>query len=90
MTLKAYDVKHAGRQALAALAPLVRKIREHSSLAERTPGCFYRKSQAYLHFHEDPAGFFADLKIGSDFTRFPVNTRTERTAFLRRVAENLH
>ncbi len=34
MTLKAYDVKHAGRQALAALAPLLKKIREHSSLAE--------------------------------------------------------
>jgi len=34
VTLKAYDVKHAGRQALAALAPLLKKIREHSSLAE--------------------------------------------------------
>jgi hypothetical protein len=30
-----------------------------------------------LHFHEDPAGLFADLGVGADFDRYPVNTRQE-------------
>ena len=89
MTLRAYDVKHAGRQALAALAPLLKKIREHSSLAERTPGCFYRKSQAYLHFHEDPSGIYADVKLNhADFTRVRATTPQEQARLLSLIGES--
>ena len=31
-------------------------------LTERTPGTFYRRSRAFLHFHADPAGIFADVR----------------------------
>jgi hypothetical protein len=31
-----------------------------------------------LHFHEDPAGFFADARLGPAWTRLPVNTAAER------------
>jgi len=80
-------MKHAGPQALVALADLLEQIRQFADLRERTPGAFYRKSSAFLHFHEDPAGFFADLKIGDDFERFPVNTPPEKRALLRHIAQ---
>jgi hypothetical protein len=80
-------MKHAGPQALGALADLLEQIRQFADLRERTQGAFYRKSSAFLHFHEDPAGFFADLKIGDDFERFPVNTPAERRSLLRHIAQ---
>ena len=42
-------------------------------------------SRGFLHFHEDPAGFFADLKTGDDFERFRVATAGERRAFVARL-----
>ena len=57
-----------------------------STLTERTPGSFYRKSSAFLHFHEDPAGLFADVKLnGSGFERFRVSTKVEQALFLKAV-----
>ena len=64
---------------------LLVQIRAKPGLKERKPGIFYRKSIAFLHFHEDPAGIFADLKIGEKFARYPVNTERERTAFLCKI-----
>ncbi len=51
---------------------------KHASVA-----AFYRKSKAFLHFHEDPAGLFADLRVGADFDRYPVNTKREWKELLR-------
>ncbi len=45
-----------------------------TELKEKSRGVFYRKSKATLHFHEDPAGLFADMRIADVFVRFPVNT----------------
>lgn len=76
-------MKHAGPEALNVLADLLEEIRQHEGRRERKRGSFYRKSSGFLHFHEDPAGFFADLKVGGEYQRFPVNTATERRALLR-------
>ena len=79
-------VKHASRLSLDRLAPLLGQFRAVSGLIERTPGSFYRRSAAFLHFHEDPAGLFADAKLNLvSFERFPVNTRAEQSALLRAV-----
>jgi hypothetical protein len=80
-------MKHAGPEALNALADLLEEIRQYEGLRERKRGSFYRKSSGFLHFHEDPAGFFADLKLGDEYQRFPVNTAAERRALLRRIAQ---
>ncbi|HEX4183540.1 MAG TPA: hypothetical protein VHY34_09795 [Caulobacteraceae bacterium] len=53
-------MKHAGQEALDALEA----VRLRRALTERKRGVFYRKSRAWLHFHEDPAGLFADLRGG--------------------------
>ena len=63
--------------------------RRHPALQERKRGAFYRRGHAWLHFHEDPAGLFADLKIDGSWVRFPVNSVAERAALLRRLKRTL-
>jgi hypothetical protein len=76
-------VKHAGPDAIAALTPLLAEIRrEMAGVTEKKPATFYREGQALLHFHEDPAGLFADLKIDGAWQRFPVNLPRDRATFL--------
>jgi hypothetical protein len=79
-------MKHAGTGALDHLEPVLAKLRKLEGLRERNRGVFYRGSSAFLHFHEDPAGFFADMKVDGDFVRFRVNTQLEITALLARAA----
>jgi hypothetical protein len=83
-------MKHAGDAALDTIDELLVKIRAAAAdLKEKKRGTFYRKSSAFLHFHEDPAGMFADLKLGSDFQRFRVSTGREQAAFLRELSRAL-
>lgn len=78
-------MRHATPIALDALDGLLAQIRALAVLTERTRGVFYRRSSAFLHFHEDPAGFFADLHAGPEWQRLPVNTPAERRALLRAI-----
>ena len=79
-------MKHASGPALEALAPLLAELRAMPGLVERKPGIFYFRSAAFLHFHEDAAGLFADAKLaGNSFDRFVVNSEAERAALLDRV-----
>jgi hypothetical protein len=79
-------MKHAGPQALDRLQPLLVALRRCAGLVERTPGSFYRKGAAFLHFHEDPAGLFADVKLdGKHFERFCVSTGPDQASLMARV-----
>lgn len=78
-------MKHAGKEALEQLDPLLTKVRGFHVLTEKQPGVFYRKSTAFLHFHEDPAGLFADLKVGQSWKRLPVNSGPDRELLLREI-----
>jgi hypothetical protein len=82
-------VKHAGTEALDQIDGLLAKLRGHETLLEKQRGTFYRKGSALLHFHEDPEGMFADLKIDGEFERFRVSTVREQAAFLREVTKLL-
>jgi hypothetical protein len=75
-------MKHAGRGALEALGDLLVNLRARTGLVEKRPGIFYVKGRAYLHFHEDRVGLFADLRQGGDWQRFPVNSSDERAKLL--------
>jgi hypothetical protein len=80
-------MKHAGAQTLAQLEPLLLKLRAVPGLVERKPGTFYLRSSAFLHFHEDPAGVFADVKLhGSSFERLPLRTRQDHALLVEAVA----
>ena len=82
-------MKHAGDAALDALEPLLERMRALGGLRERKRGAFYRGSDGFLHFHEDPAGFFADLKIDGEFVRMRVNNRKESDALIRAAKKAL-
>lgn len=75
-------MKHAGPDTFARLGGLIAAIRTRPGLAEKRPGVFYRRSHAFLHFHEDPAGLFADLREDGDWTRLRVSDETEQSALL--------
>jgi len=78
-------VKHADAAALAALSDLIEKLRRRGVLVEKRLGIFYTKGRAFLHFHTDPAGFFADLLDDGDWRRFPVNNPDECAMLLTAV-----
>lgn len=80
-------MKHAGPETLAALAPLLARLRAQPSLVERTPGCFYRGAKAFLHFHDDPTGPWADVRLQAPaFARCRVTTAAEQDALVAAVA----
>ena len=82
-------MKHASAQTLQRLTDLLDQIRQRQGLKEKKLGIFYRKSKSFLHFHEDPAGTFADLTVGENFDRHPVNTAKERKELLAAIDRTL-
>jgi hypothetical protein len=83
-------MKHASPATLAALHPLLEQLRLQPHLVERRPGTFYLKARAFLHFHEDPTGIHADIRLdGVDFCRFGVTTAADQAALLAAVGRTL-
>ncbi|MBW4693731.1 MAG: hypothetical protein KME27_18455 [Lyngbya sp. HA4199-MV5] len=78
-------MKHADDRALDLLTGLLTTLRTIDGLKEKKRGIFYRKGQAFLHFHEDPGGLFADLRQASNWERFPVNTSEEQAQLVDRA-----
>ena len=55
-------------------------------LVEKSPGRFYRKSQAFLHFHEDGDDIFADVRLRpGPFERVRVTTKAEQRRLVTRI-----
>ncbi len=81
-------MKHAGSQALDQLEGLLAAVRAIGALKERSRGVFYLKSRALLHFHEDRAGLFADVRAlpDGDFERIQIDTETGRALLLQKVS----
>jgi len=82
-------MKHASEAALDSIRPVLLELRQLEGVRERKPGLFYRKSSAFIHFHEDPAGIFADVSTGREWLRLPVNTASERRQLVGLVKEML-
>jgi hypothetical protein len=81
-------MRHAGPDALLALADLMSAIRARG-LKEKRPGIFYRKGKAWLHFHEDVAGLFADVRVTVEWERFRVSDPQEQANLLAFVDRHL-
>ena len=81
-------MKHDGSKALDELAPLLAVVRMRG-LTERQPGIFHRKRKAWLHFHEDKAGLFADIRLGAEWERFRVSDAGEQANLLRLIDRSL-
>ena len=78
-------MKHAGPDALDQLEPMLTAIRETGLLRERRRGTFESRGRMTLHFHEDPTGFYADLRVLGETTRLRVSTAAERRRLLAAV-----
>ncbi|HEY1990581.1 MAG TPA: hypothetical protein VGG43_14015 [Acidimicrobiales bacterium] len=77
-------MQHAGPEALDTIEALLVQLRAVPSLVEKKRGVFYRHGKAFLHFHQDPTGMYADLRVreGDDFVRRRVITQKEQAAFV--------
>jgi hypothetical protein len=82
-------MKHAGPGTLARIQALLEGLRARPVLRERRPGVFELKSRAFLHFHDDPSGVFADVRLADDFVRMRVTNRSEQADLLERIDECL-
>ncbi len=78
-------MRHATENDLDHLEELLVDLRALPELRERKRGSFSLGSRAFLHFHEDSADFYVDVRLDGSFQRMRVTSRTEQLAFLRRV-----
>lgn len=78
-------MRHAGTDTLARIPLLLQELRARTVLRERRPGVFELHSRAFLHFHDDPAGIFADVRLAEGFARLRVTTRSEQSDLLDRI-----
>jgi hypothetical protein len=81
-------MNHAGPEALNTLDDLLAAVRARG-VKEPRPGSFYRQGKAWLHFHEDKAGLFADIRVGPEWQRFRVSETEERAALLSLIDRSL-
>jgi hypothetical protein len=83
-------VRHITPERLAAIEELLGKLRAVDGLVERSPGVFYRRSRAFLHFHEDGPGVYADVRLsGDDFDRRRVSTKREQQRLVGAVRRSM-
>jgi hypothetical protein len=82
-------MKHAGGEALDRLEPLLARIRLLPKLREKKRGLFYLRGRSLLHFHEDPAGLFADLAWRGQDLRLRVSEPDEQRELLEEIAARL-
>lgn len=88
-TRQAEPMKHAGPRTLARISPLLEELRARPALRENRPGVFYLKSRAFLHFHDDPSGIFADVRLADEFVRLAVTSRSQQSDLLERIDDCL-
>ena len=81
-------MKHATAETLAGFGELLEQLRRIPGLIEKRPGVFYRKSRAFLHFHEDRAGLFADWRPGDEWLRLAVDTVEGQAALVEKIRDS--
>ncbi|HEV2530755.1 hypothetical protein [Phenylobacterium sp.] len=84
-------MRHARPEDLDRLDDLLGQLRALPGLTEKSPGTFYVKSRAFLHFHQDPKGMFADLRdaSGAGFERIDVTDAAGQAELVARARERL-
>lgn len=65
---------------------LLDALRTLPTLTEKSPGRFYRRSRAFLHFHGKGEDLCADVRLGDDWERLPAARPDDRAALAERVA----
>ena len=75
-------MRHARGPALDQLEDLLGRLRQSPELREKSRGVFYRKSRAFLHFHEHGDDLYADVRqTDGEYLRLRITTQDERAQF---------
>ena len=82
-------MKHAGTAALDAQEDLLNAVRARDGLREPRRGVLVEMQPRPASAVEYAAGLFADLRVGTDWQRFPVTTATARAALLGMIDRSL-
>ncbi len=84
-------MRHARDQDLDRIDGLLEQVRTLPGLKEKKRGVFYLKAKGFLHFHEDPAGMFADLTgaDGRGFDRIDVTEAVGQAALMQAARARL-
>jgi hypothetical protein len=82
-------MRHASADSLERLSELLIALRCEPKLSEKGSGKFYAKNRAFIHFHEDPNGLFADVRFGAEFERVSVDSQAEQRKLLDAIRKHL-
>ena len=84
-------MRHARDEDLDQLDEMLVALRALEALTEKARGVFYRRSKAFLHFHDDPGGMFADVRTDpmEGFVRVRVSTKAEQRRLLASIRRAL-
>jgi hypothetical protein len=82
-------MRHAGASTFVRISRLLEELRRRAVLRERRPGCFEFRSRAFLHFHDDPSGIYADVRLADEFVRLPVTSASQQADLLDRIDDCL-
>jgi hypothetical protein len=74
---------------IETLATLLNVLRGYSVLQEVRPTAFHLGGRDFIHFHEEPDGLFADVRLSKGRLRMPVSTSSEQAQMLDRIDQIL-
>jgi hypothetical protein len=76
---------------IATHGELVSLLRDLDGLRDKgkVHPAFHFQSRAFLHFHIDEDGYYADVRFGENFERVAATTGDERAELLRRVRAHI-
>jgi hypothetical protein len=74
---------------LNCIALLLNVLRAHPALDEVRPAAFHFNGRDFIHFHEEPEGIFADVRLAKGRVRMPVSTRFEQAELLESIERKL-
>ena len=83
-------MRHARGLALDELEGVLGRLRQSPELREKSRGVFYRKSRAFLHFHEHGDDLYADVRqADGEYLRLCVTTADDWAQFMQAVTDIL-
>jgi hypothetical protein len=74
---------------LECIEPLLAVLREYSAFSEVRPTAFHLNGRDFIHFHEEPEGIFADVRLSKSRIRMPVSTQQQQAELLERIEDTL-
>src|SRR5216117_3824856 len=76
-------------ETLERLQPLLNLLRDHPALREVRPAEFHLEGRDFLHFHEQPEGLVADVRLNTGRVSMPVTSPAQQAELFERIGNIL-